>query len=107
MADLTTLGTIDINATNSVFPGPTATAQLFNNWMQYWPLQQQQQQAEQMNAAGPPTNMNANIHQNIHNAAGQQGMDPPTGFGLGLSGNWSEKYINEVSMWTIDNNFKL
>ncbi len=98
MADLSTLGTIDMNATNSVFPGPTATAQLFNNWMQYWPLQQQQQAAEQINAGGPPSNMNANTqaHQNLQNGPQGPGGEPPTGFGLGLSGNWSEKYINEV-----------
>ncbi|XP_072038393.1 zinc finger CCHC domain-containing protein 24-like isoform X2 [Amphiura filiformis] len=38
--------------------------------------------------------INAQAHQNLQNGPQGPGGEP-TGFGLGLSGSWSEKYINE------------
>ncbi|XP_022087446.1 uncharacterized protein LOC110977524 isoform X2 [Acanthaster planci] len=95
MAEISSMGTVDMNATNmanSAVFAPGSTQQLFNNWMAYWPqIQQQQQQQQQQDQQGNtvPTGSKSG-HHGLPNGLNSTAADQ-----LGLSGTWSEKYIQE------------
>ncbi|XP_038060103.1 zinc finger CCHC domain-containing protein 24-like isoform X2 [Patiria miniata] len=95
MAEISSMSTVDMNATNmansAVFP-PGSTQQIFNNWMAYWPqIQQQQQQQHQQDQQGNtvPTGSKGGHHHGLPNGLNSAADQ------LGLSGTWSEKYIQE------------
>ncbi|XP_033643720.1 uncharacterized protein LOC117303613 isoform X2 [Asterias rubens] len=95
MAEVSPMGAVDMNATNMANSAgfPPGSQQLFNNWMAYLPQFQQQQQQQQQDQQG--NNVAAMIgpkggHHQLPNGLSASAADQ-----LGLSGTWSEKYIQE------------